>query len=190
MDMSRSKRLLRSQAFTLVELLVVIAIIGILVALLLPAVQAAREAARRAQCINNLKNLSLGLHNYHSSFNHFPVGHDFENWNRGAWGWGFHVLPFIEEDALQSQLKSGASGSNRTLQQLLADAGGNANDPSIQLLQKPLNLFRCPSDETPELLPVDYRKWDSKAQPAPADFEPASANYFGSDGYFIGRRCN
>jgi prepilin-type N-terminal cleavage/methylation domain-containing protein/prepilin-type processing-associated H-X9-DG protein len=92
-------------AFTLVELLVVIAIIGILIALLLPAVQAAREAARRSQCINNLKQLALGLQNYHDVNKTFPMSTI--NGGGGSpiqipyhYTWLFSVLPFIEQDPL------------------------------------------------------------------------------------------
>lgn len=99
----------RRGGFTLVELLVVIAIIGVLVALLLPAVQAAREAARRSQCQNNLKQIGLGLHNHHDIYGVFPTGgrdyysaRTFANGNpevinRQDWGWLYQLLPFIEQ---------------------------------------------------------------------------------------------
>jgi len=96
----------RRTGFTLVELLVVIAIIGILVSLLLPAVQAAREAARRSQCKNNLRQLALAVHNFESSKKRLPpsVEIDLEaidpNANNGAWGVHGHILPYLEEQSL------------------------------------------------------------------------------------------
>jgi len=88
-------------AFTLVELLVVIAIIGVMVGLLLPAVQAAREAARRMQCTNNLKQIALGLHNYHDTFRKFPAGYyQVMAGPANESTWITHILPFIEQNSL------------------------------------------------------------------------------------------
>lgn len=110
------------RGFTLVELLVVIAIIGMLVALLLPAVQAAREAARRMQCSNHLKQLGLAMHNYHASHNQFPAGYlsyptsdgsapgwaqiDSLTWDAApGWGWGSMILPFLEQATTAAALQ-------------------------------------------------------------------------------------
>jgi len=105
--------------FTLIELLVVIAIIGILVALLLPAVQQAREAARRTQCKNNLKQYGLAIHNYHDAYGVIPIAGT--NWgpNQGStptWqtnacvGWQVRCLPFMDNSALYNELDWASAG--------------------------------------------------------------------------------
>ena len=102
--MARSSLLTRG--FTLVELLVVIAIIGVLVALLLPAVQSAREAARRTQCANNLKQQGLALHNYEDSWKRLPsaiMGGETSCQDDG-FGWATAILPFAEQKALYDQI--------------------------------------------------------------------------------------
>ena len=113
---------LNRKAFTLVELLVVMAIIGLLVGLLLPAVQAARESARRSQCTNNLKQIGVGLHNFHDAKRYFPPGYIDGNTNPTStpdndlgpgWGWASYLLPYLEEDNVYSQINFSAGGGTR-----------------------------------------------------------------------------
>jgi prepilin-type N-terminal cleavage/methylation domain-containing protein len=128
--------------FTLVELLVVIAIIGVLVALLLPAVQAAREAARRSSCSNNLKQLAIGVHNYHDSLGSFPSGWvDNPVANQEAFGWGALTLPYIEQGPLHSTLGV-TKGSFFDQLSLPAPNGVNVANAARTVLK----TFMCPSD--------------------------------------------
>ena len=99
------------RGFTLIELLVVIAIIAVLIALLLPAVQSARRAARRTQCVNNLKQMGLALHNYHDSMSIFPPAYiaaskfiDGETDTSPGWSWATMILPQFEQSPLYSSI--------------------------------------------------------------------------------------
>lgn len=130
----------RKSGFTLIELLVVIAIIAILVALLLPAVQQAREAARRTQCKNNLKQIGIALHNYHDIYGSFPSGYI---WDGRAvvsegWGWSALILPQMDQEPLWDQLQV----TNMTLAAVLA-TGPTGVAP---LLQTGVPAYKCPSD--------------------------------------------
>ena len=156
----------RRQGFTLVELLVVIAIIGVLVGLLLPAVQQAREAARRMECTNNLKNLGLAVHNFHDAFNRFPSSshqkafenpalrnnhpRDRHNDGRNRWAYSTVLLPFIEQQALYEELLQSHVGIERPWH-------------STPLTRTFISTFICPSDaqaqdvHRSDLGPISYQ---------------------------------
>ena len=127
----------RARGFTLIELLVVIAIIGILIALLLPAVQQAREAARRIQCRNNLKQLGLAIHNYQSSFGVFPgLSSD------SAYGYSVQarILPYVDQANLQNLI-------DFNIPLMLGSGGSQSLNPiHAQVARQVLPLFLCPSD--------------------------------------------
>ncbi|MDD3586375.1 MAG: DUF1559 domain-containing protein [Thermoguttaceae bacterium] len=136
----------KAHAFTLVELLVVIAIIGILIALLLPAVQAAREAARRMQCTNNLKQIGLAMHNYHDIHNMFPQGVVASSLATNTWGstsrsycWRVILLPFLEQNAVYSSL-------NFTTGDFTPWSGMTSASTNGALLNFVLPAYVCPSN--------------------------------------------
>jgi prepilin-type N-terminal cleavage/methylation domain-containing protein len=157
--------------FTLIELLVVIAIIAILLALLLPAVQQAREAARRTRCKNNLKQITLGLHNYHDTFGIFPSGQYYcrsatpcnaPAFTSDGWSWSASVLPFVDQAVL-------FDGFDFRL--AMRDVH------HAHLLATPLQVFQCPSDATrQDLLPPTVNTF------LPERF--ATSNYCGNSGSF------
>jgi len=131
MSLSSPKRAAKRArtAFTLVELLVVIAIIGVLVALLLPAVQTAREAARRSQCTNNLRQMGIALHNYHDVNQSFPM--NYRPVTGGTYSWMQAILPYVEQQNLYNQITM----------------GGTVALPNNTLVANTvIKTYRCPSD--------------------------------------------
>src|SRR5437868_1467296 len=139
------------RGFTLIELLVVIAIISVLIALLLPAVQSAREAARRAQCTNNLKQIGLAIHNYFDTNQVFPPGYA-SLWKKDGgdegvaeddighgWGWASMILPHVEQRSLYNAINFGLTMTN-------------PENSTAQQLR--VNVYLCPSDNPKPLVPV------------------------------------
>jgi prepilin-type N-terminal cleavage/methylation domain-containing protein/prepilin-type processing-associated H-X9-DG protein len=145
----------RRHGFTLVELLVVIAIIGVLIALLLPAVQAAREAARRTQCANNLKQFGLGIHNYHDTFKVLPPAST--GWNQRApeVGWMVRILPFTEQTALYEKLnfKLAQVWAQRVYKPKNANPNDQTTWSQARSHQVPYN--QCPDEDWPSITNPD-----------------------------------
>ena len=133
---------MKRNAFTLVELLVVIAIIGMLIALLLPAVQAAREAARRMQCANNLKQMALALHNYHDVNDGFP-SRAMKVYTHHHWGPVYPLLPFFEQGAAYDTITADLTTTR-------ASNVGHTYDATMSdvFLKLVINTLCCPSDGT------------------------------------------
>jgi len=163
----------QKSGFTLVELLVVIAIIGVLVALLLPAVQQAREAARRMQCTNNLKQLALACHNFSDTYGTFPPGIEYDpagSQNDAIWGWNAFLLPFIEENSMYELLDI----PKTRLNQWKGDAA--LSNGSLRI-----DNLRCPSSPGPEdfidLMTGGYRTWARGSDTPPLSNYVASSHH-------------
>ncbi len=156
------RRIRKIAAFTLVELLVVIAIIGILIALLLPAVQSAREAARRLQCTNNLKQTALAVHLYHDVNRQFPPGYGYldasyaSGSGRAEWPWCMRLFPYIEQQALADILNSTwKTDSTGPIPYWCFPSGSYASSGSptaiLPVYQTAISSWQCPSDPTSAL---------------------------------------
>src|SRR4029077_7331001 len=178
-------RVRRRSGFTLIELLVVIAIIGVLISLLLPAVQKVREAANRTQCLNNLKQIGLALHNYHDTYKRFPPSLDYALYPSASvlawygpnatvprkgyttyWSWLAYILPFIEQDNLWNQAYAwaqigGGGTDNFAVGHWWPDGAfwDPTPVPPNPALGTPVKTYICPSE--PRNLLVQYEPLSS-----------------------------
>jgi prepilin-type processing-associated H-X9-DG protein/prepilin-type N-terminal cleavage/methylation domain-containing protein len=161
------------RAFSIVELLIVLAIIGASLAMILPAIMAARESARTVQCGNKLKQFALGLQNYHDLHGSLPPGWicDRPDQRMPQWGWGALLLPLIEQQFLNEALDPGPNS--------IADAF--AWDPTGGQLQSSISSFRCPSSRSDDL---NTRKEFDRGVGVPQGWQAPSADYICSVGFF------
>ncbi|QDU40707.1 putative major pilin subunit [Maioricimonas rarisocia] len=188
--MNRSVR--GSRGFTLIELLVVIAIIAILIALLLPAVQQAREAARRTQCRNNLHNVGLALHNYMDVHGALPSGTS-ATYNANnvtatpefeSWGWSALILPYLDQAPVYNQLDVTGRSLHATIEAVFAVGGASAMDDAFP----PISVYQCPSDQTgPRLQNGMVRNhFNGLANGPDNSWRPPTLNYPGNHGGVAG----
>jgi len=185
-----SRLYFRNRGFTLVELLVVIAIIGILIALLLPAVQSARESARRQQCLNNLKQMGLAMHNYHETYKKLPMAIMSDpkcdtSFDDDGFGWLCMLLPFVEQQQLYNRVApNGQFGALETY--------WRANNRPIPGGEIKVATYRCPSSTLPDVVPATFTiPGFNVARPpssgemlgyAVTDYKSAGGSCFGDDG--------
>jgi prepilin-type N-terminal cleavage/methylation domain-containing protein/prepilin-type processing-associated H-X9-DG protein len=179
------------RGFTLVELLVVIAIIGVLVALLLPAVQAARESARRVQCVNNLKQVGIAMQTYHNTYRQLPLGNI-----SCCWGtWQMAILPFIEQEQMAALYQFLPKDENFFINEYRYDSENNSVTPAVtnlQVVRTRLATLTCPSDEpysdergiTSHNYVVNYGTTSHQGENIFGPGHPAYVEYF--RGAFIG----
>ncbi|MDX1963817.1 MAG: DUF1559 domain-containing protein [Pirellulales bacterium] len=169
------------RGFTLVELLVVIAIIGILVALLLPAIQMAREAARRTTCVNNLQNIAKGCILHEGANKFFPTGGWGWNWagdpDRGydktqPGGWAFNILPYIEEQQTRDIGKTGSKADS-----------AKKRDGNMRRLATPVPIYNCPSRRRPFQFPYPNKHYINVSQNANFIAKTDYAGNGGSQGF-------
>jgi prepilin-type N-terminal cleavage/methylation domain-containing protein/prepilin-type processing-associated H-X9-DG protein len=188
---ARSDRPGRWPGFTLVELLVVIAIIGILIALLLPAVQAAREAARRMQCTNHLKQIGVALYNYESAHGSFPYGGSYDSPNglpgstgAGVFNWRSFIVPFLEQEGLYEEIRAAMDP------EFLEPPGARPAAAWCKVLaalpaqRAVIDAFQCPTDplagKVQTLQPPHWAL--TGADYIGTTFQASTANYFGCGG--------
>ncbi|NBX30627.1 DUF1559 domain-containing protein [bacterium] len=165
----------QNRAFTLIELLVVIAIIGLLVGLLLPAIQSARESGRRLQCTNNMKQVALALHGFHSANNVLPpsaTDSRVDSLGREGWSWIFLTLPFIERNQLHDACMNQSDAWRKTNPHWMDAA-------TAALARAPIPLLICPTDTVALLAPEakynSLNTWNS--------YSASKTNYAANGGY-------
>ncbi len=182
--MIRSQSLAWRRGFTLIELLVVIAIIATLVAILLPAVQQAREAARRSTCKNNLKQIGLAMHNYNDTYSVFPPAYITQGLPTGKnstpdeanWAWGAFIAPFMEMGPQFDTLQVGNTLATDFFPATFGAAPAAQYQPGWTVLTTPQPAYRCPSDTGPSLN-TNYRRAFRQVTATGDRMQTALSNY-------------